>query len=68
MTVFWWITGALLALTLGTTAFGWVAYIVDGDDRYQAVARAAGRWSVVVVLAAFNIAIFTHIIGTLLGD
>lgn len=65
MTVFWWIAGGLLLVTGGAASGGFMAYVVTGDERYQDLARAAWRWTVVFGLGAFNITIFTHILSTL---
>lgn len=67
MTVFWWIAGGLLLVSLAIASGGFMAYVSSGDDRYQELARSAWRWTVVLALGTFNITIFKHIIFTLLS-
>ncbi|HEU4458304.1 MAG TPA: hypothetical protein VFR90_04210 [Methylibium sp.] len=66
MTVFWWIAGTIVLLSFAITSGAFMANIATGDERYKDVAAAAWRWTVVFGLGTFNIAIFKHIVWTLL--
>lgn len=67
MSYFWWVVLALLVLTALLALLGLLAWLWSGDPRHRDFARASGRWSVVVMLAAAIVAIFTDLIGVLFG-
>lgn len=67
MSAYWWIAVALVAACFGVALLGFVAYLWGGDDRARGFALAWARWGVVFTLAAFNIAIFKHVILSMLG-
>jgi hypothetical protein len=66
MTVLYWVSGILLALTALPSAFFFLLYIMSGEDGCQRRAVAFYRWAALVALATFNIVIFKHVIGTLI--
>lgn len=68
MTILYWAAVALLSLTLVVSGLCFVANLVTDDRDWYRRARAWFRWAIVVVLSTFNIAIFRHIIGALLGE
>lgn len=67
MTVFYWIAFVILLVFAvpGVLYFG--AYLASGKDRLRFIAVRFFRWSSLVVLTTFNIAIFRHIILILIN-
>ncbi|WP_140625958.1 hypothetical protein [Methylibium rhizosphaerae] len=68
MTIVYWAAIVLLSLTLLVSGLCFVVNLITDDRDWYRRARAWFRWALVVVLATFNIAIFRHLIGALLGE
>jgi hypothetical protein len=59
------ISGVLTVLTLAASVLYWVAHASTGEDIPRQRAVAFFRWAVVIVLATFNIWIFTRVGGAI---
>lgn len=68
MRIFYWSAATLFGFTLLAAGLCFVINLVTDDRDWFRRARFWFRWTTVVVLASFNIAIFRHIIGFLLGE
>ena len=62
MTVFYWIAGILFLLTAVPCVLYFGAHLASGAEGPRLMAVRFFRWSSLVVLTTFNIAIFRHII------
>lgn len=62
MTVFYWIAFVILLAVAIPCVLYFGAYLASGQDRLRFIAVRFFRWSSLVVLTTFNIAIFKHII------
>ncbi len=62
MKVFYWIAFAILLTVAIPCVLYFGAYLASGQDRLRLIAVRFFRWSALVVLTTFNIAIFRHII------
>lgn len=62
MKVFYWIAFIILLTVAIPCVIYFGAYLASGEDRLRLIAVRFFRWSVLVVLTTFNIAIFRHII------
>lgn len=62
MTVFYWIAFVILLTVAVPCVLYFGAYLASGQDRLRLIAVRFFRWSSLVVLATFNIAIFRHIV------
>ena len=62
MKVFYWIAFVILLTVAIPCVIYFGAYLASGEDRLRLIAVRFFRWSVLVVLTTFNIAIFGHII------
>lgn len=56
-----WVSGVLLTPLAIASAVFFGLYIAGGDDRHRDRAKAFYRWCVVIVLATFDIWIFTRV-------
>lgn len=63
--LFWIALPILLAVAVPSVVF-WVRYLASGDEAQRALALRFYRWSALVVLTTFNIAIFSHIVQTII--
>jgi hypothetical protein len=68
MTIVYWAAIVLLSLTLLVSGLCFVVNLITDDRDWYRRARAWFRWALVVVLSTFNIAVFRHLIGALLGE
>jgi hypothetical protein len=59
------ISGVLTVLTLAASVMYWVLHASTGEDVARQRAVGFFRWAVVIVLATFNIWIFTRIGGAI---
>jgi hypothetical protein len=59
------ISGVLIVLTLAASAMYWTLHASTGEDTARQRAVGFFRWSVVIVLATFNIWIFARVGGAL---
>ena len=66
MTPFFWIALLLLVVTGGVAIVSFGLYLGSGMALWQERAVRFFRWSVVVVLATFNVTIFKHIVMTII--
>ncbi|HRP28102.1 MAG TPA: hypothetical protein PLG77_06690 [Burkholderiaceae bacterium] len=62
MKVFYWIAFIILLTVAIPCVVYFGAYLASGQDRLRLIAVRFFRWSALVVLTTFNIAIFRHII------
>ena len=62
MTVFYWIAFVIFLAVAVPCVLYFARYLASGDDRLRFQAMRFYRWSALVVLTTFNIAIFRHII------
>ena len=62
MKVFYWIAFVILLTVAIPCVLYFGAYLASGQDRLRLIAVRFFRWSTLVVLTTFNIAIFRHII------
>lgn len=68
MTIVYWAAIVLLSLTLLVSGLCFVVNLITDDRDWYRRARAWFRWALVVMLSTFNIAVFRHLIGALLGE
>lgn len=68
MTIVYWAAIVLLSLTLLVSGLCFVVNLITDDRDWYRRARAWFRWALVVALSTFNIAVFRHLIGALLGE
>jgi hypothetical protein len=68
MTIVYWAAIVLLSLTLLVSGLCFVVNLITDDRDWYRRARAWFRWALVIVLSTFNIAIFRHLVGALLGE
>ena len=61
MKVLFWIAGVLAVMLAGPSAFFFTLHLSTGEPVPLVRAKALYRWVVVVVLATFNIVIFTRV-------
>jgi hypothetical protein len=65
MTVVFWTSFVLVVLTLAGSGMYWSLYAGTGEEVARKRAVGFFRWSVVIVLATFNIWIFTRVGGAI---
>jgi hypothetical protein len=65
MTFVFWTSFVLVVLTLAGSGMYWSLYMGTGEDVARKRAVGFFRWSVVIVLATFNIWIFTRVGGAI---
>jgi len=60
-----WASAIFTLISLGTSGMFWSVYMGTGEDIARRRAVTAFRWAVVIVLATFNIWIFTRVGGAI---
>jgi hypothetical protein len=67
MTVFYWIAFAVFLIVALPCAFLYARYLASGKELYRLQALRFYRWTALVALTTFNVAIFAGIVETLVN-